>query len=297
MLSSSTLLKINFATNQTLEIKSLLKDTKGMLSAKYISWLQNKYNVTLDELLTNLLSFAADFSVAPISNFHVGAIVVGGSGNLYFGANLEFKNQALSLVLHGEQSAISNAWLHGESSISKLAINAAPCGYCRQFINELACAQNVDILLNGKVLNFKQFLPMSFGPKDLGNNLGLLSSVNNLELSLKPKEISLAFFEQVSSSYAPYSKNLASCEIRTFDGQVFYGRYAENAAYSPSLSPLQAAISQLVLSGREFIKKEIEMVTLVEMANIENQLNVTKAVLKSYDFEVPFTYILLTDNI
>lgn len=77
MLSSSTLLKINFATNQTLEIKSLLKDTKGMLSAKYISWLQNKYNVTLDELLTNLLSFAADFSVAPISNFHVGAIVVG----------------------------------------------------------------------------------------------------------------------------------------------------------------------------------------------------------------------------
>lgn len=216
---------------------------------------------------------------------------------MYFGANLEFKNQALSLVLHGEQSAISNAWLHGESSISKLAINAAPCGYCRQFINELACAQNVDILLNGKVLNFKQFLPMSFGPKDLGNNLGLLSSVNNLELSLKPKEISLTFFEQVSSSYAPYSKNLASCEIRTFDGQVFYGRYAENAAYSPSLSPLQAAISQLVLSGREFIKKEIEMVTLVEMANIENQLNVTKAVLKSYDFEVPFTYILLTDNI
>jgi len=293
MLSSSPPLKINLTTSQEVDIKSLLKETKGKLSAQYISSLQIEYNATFDELLTHLLPFAAEFSVAPISNFRVGAIAVGGSGNLYFGANLEFKNQALSLVLHGEQSAISNAWLQGETSISKLAINAAPCGYCRQFINELACAQEVDILLNGDILRFEEFLPMSFGPKDLGNNFGLLSSTHNLESSLKPESISSVFFEQVSLSYAPYSKNLASCEIKTFDGKVFYGRYAENAAYSPSLSPLQAAISQLVLSGRQFIKEEVKMVTLVETANIENQLDVTKVVLKSYDFEVPFTYLLL----
>jgi len=280
----------------TYQIHEQIKNTSGMLSAKYIASLQAQYQASFDAILTSLLPLAAQLAVAPISNFHVGAIAVGNTGNLYFGSNLEFKNQALSLVLHGEQSAISNAWLHGETSITKLAINAAPCGYCRQFINELACAHQIEILLNGQVLDFEQFLPMSFGPKDLGNHLGLLTAKTYLEHELKPQNISQALFEQLSLSYAPYSKNLAACEIKTTDGQVYYGRYAENAAYSPSLSPLQAAISQLILSGREFSQTVIEEVTLVETSGIENQLSVTKAVLKSYDFEVPFSYVLLNQD-
>lgn len=296
MILSSVNQKNNFTTSLRLDIKSLIKNTNGKLSSQYINQLISKYSVSLDELLTELLPFAAEYSVAPISNFHVGAIAVGTSGNLYFGANLEFENQALSLVLHGEQSAISNAWLHGETHISKLAINAAPCGYCRQFINELACAHNIEILLNGEVIAFDKFLPMSFGPKDLGNNLGLLSAKKNLNNNDRPDSISPELFQQISLSYAPYSKNLAACEIQTLDDQVYYGRYAENAAYSPSLSPLQAAISQLILSGTEFSKEVIKQVTLVETENIENQLSVTKAVLESYDFEVPFNYVLLSDN-
>jgi cytidine deaminase len=137
---------------------------------------------------------------------------------------------------------------------------------------------------------------MSFGPKDLGNDFGLLTLKENLKNSEKPDSISSELFQQISLSYAPYSNNLAACEIKTFDGQVFYGRYAENAAYSPSLSPLQAAISQLILSGNAFSKEVIKQVTLVEMENIENQLSVTKAVLESYDFKVPFNYVLLGNN-
>lgn len=296
MISSSPLQKINFSDTQLLNIKSHLKESNGMLNFEYITRLTKEYSASTDELLNSLLSLAAEYAVAPISNFHVGAIAVGSTGNLYFGANLEFKNQALSLVLHGEQSAISNAWLHGETSITKLAINAAPCGYCRQFINELACAQNMEILLNGEVLDFNKFLPMSFGPKDLGNDLGLLIPRDNLDTNLQQQNISSQLFKQINQSYAPYSKNYAACEIQTFDGNIFYGRYAENAAYSPSLSPLQAAISQLVLSGREFTEEEIKKVSLVEIKNIENQLSVTKAVLQSYDFEVPFYYVLLDNN-
>jgi len=296
MISSSPLQKINFSDTQLLNIKSHLKDSNGMLNFEYITRLTKEYSASTDELLNSLLSLAAEFAVAPISNFHVGAIAVGSTGCFYFGANLEFKNQALSLVLHGEQSAISNAWLHGETSITKLAINAAPCGYCRQFINELACAQNIEILLNGEVLHFNTFLPMSFGPKDLGNDLGLLIPRDNLDTNLQQQNISSQLFKQINQSYAPYSKNYAACEIQTFDGNFFYGRYAENAAYSPSLSPLQAAISQLVLSGREFTEQEIKKVSLVEIKNIENQLSVTKAVLQSYNFEVPFNYVLLDNN-
>ncbi|WP_042145621.1 MULTISPECIES: cytidine deaminase [unclassified Pseudoalteromonas] len=296
MILSSPNQKINFSTSHILDINSLLKNTSGMLNSQFISKLKSELDTSLDDLLTALLPFASEFSVAPISNFYVGAIAVGSSGNLYFGANLEFTNQALSLVLHGEQSAISNAWLHGETHITKLAINAAPCGYCRQFINELACAHHIEILLNGEVIAFDKFLPMSFGPKDLGNDFGLLTLKENLKNSEKPDSISSELFQQISLSYAPYSNNLAACEIQTFDGQVFYGRYAENAAYSPSLSPLQAAISQLILSGNAFSKEVIKQVTLVEMENIENQLSVTKAVLESYDFKVPFNYVLLGNN-
>jgi len=295
MISSSPLQKINFSDTQLSNIKSQLKDSNGMLNFEFITKLKKECSASTDELLNSLLSLASNYAVAPISNFHVGAIAVGSTGCFYFGANLEFKNQALSLVLHGEQSAISNAWLHGETDITKLAINAAPCGYCRQFINELACAQNVEILLNGEVLDFNKFLPMSFGPKDLGNYLGLLIPRDNLDANLEYKDISSQLFDHINLSYAPYSKNYAACEIQTFDGNFFYGRYAENAAYSPSLSPLQAAISQLVLSGSAFSEEVIKQVTLVEIKNIENQLSVTKAVLQSYDFEVPFNYVLL-DN-
>ena len=50
-------------------------------------------------------------------------------------------------------------------------------------------------------------------------------------------------------SYAPYSKSFAGVAVRTRDGRIFSGAYAENAAFNPSLSPLQAALSQLNLGG------------------------------------------------
>ena len=42
-----------------------------------------------------LLPVAAAYSYALISNFHVGAIVWGASGNFYLGANMEFARQSL----------------------------------------------------------------------------------------------------------------------------------------------------------------------------------------------------------
>ena len=62
------------------------------------------------------------------------------SGNLYFGANYEFPGQALSFTVHAEQAATMHAISFGETGIDLLAVSAAPCGYCRQFLNELTTA-------------------------------------------------------------------------------------------------------------------------------------------------------------
>jgi len=44
------------------------------------------------------------------------------------------------LQVHGEQFLMANLVLHQERSLDTLAITAAPCGHCRQFYSELACA-------------------------------------------------------------------------------------------------------------------------------------------------------------
>jgi hypothetical protein len=44
------------------------------------------------------------------------------------------------LQVHAEQFLMANLVLHNESALHTLAISAAPCGHCRQFYSELACA-------------------------------------------------------------------------------------------------------------------------------------------------------------
>ena len=42
-----------------------------------------------------------------------------------------------------EQFLLANAVHHGERGLRRLAVSAAPCGHCRQFYSELACAVRV----------------------------------------------------------------------------------------------------------------------------------------------------------
>src|SRR4030081_3775653 len=93
--------------------------------------------LSLEQLVLELLPWAEAYTSPPISNFRVGAIALGRSGALYAGANLEFPGQSLSFTVHAEQAAVYNAWLHGETGVTLIASTAHPCGYCRQFLNEL----------------------------------------------------------------------------------------------------------------------------------------------------------------
>lgn len=199
--------------------------------------------------LLDLLPEAAALAKPPVSHFRVGAVARGTSGKLYLGTNLEFAGEALTHTVHAEQSAVVNAWMSGETGIDVVATSAPPCGYCRQFLNELVTADALLVVMPSESRPLRELLPSSFGPRDLDVGGGLLEPRNH-GLSIDDEdELAQHALRAANMSYAPYSKSYAGIALRTHDGRIFSGAYAENAAFNPSLSPLQAALSQLNLAG------------------------------------------------
>jgi cytidine deaminase len=202
--------------------------------------------------IASLLPRAAEFARPPISHFRVGAIARGLSGALYFGANLEVAGEALSFTTHAEQSAVTHAWMNGEKGIDLIAVTAPPCGFCRQFLNELAAANDLTIAIPGAQHSLRDLLPSSFGPRDLGIDGGLMQADDHgLSIDANDELAQLAL-AAANRSYAPYSKSFAGVAVRTSDGVTAAGAYAENAAFNPSMAPLQVALSELNLQGASF---------------------------------------------
>ena len=127
-----------------------------------------------------------------------------------------------------------------------------------------------------------ELLPAAFGPKDLGNQYSLFNPAPECTQLVASSDVCSLLVDQAQHAYVPYTGNFSAVKITTFKHGSFYGRYAENAAYSPSLAPLQSAISQLHLAGLRMDNASIERVELVQTEGAENQLQVTQAVLASY---------------
>ncbi|MDQ6566612.1 MAG: cytidine deaminase, partial [Haemophilus parainfluenzae] len=113
------------------------QEWKGFLPAEKVRSICDEFKLTPAQLGLALLPVAACYSHTPISEFHVGAIAIGESGDFYFGANQEFQGSSMAQTIHAEQSAISHAWLRNEPRITDIVVNYTPCGHCRQFMNEL----------------------------------------------------------------------------------------------------------------------------------------------------------------
>jgi cytidine deaminase len=234
----------------------------------------------IDAVMIDLLSLAKTFSRPPISNYQVGTVARGTSGNLYFGANIEFPGHSLGFSVHGEQSALSNAYMHADQGVSAIAVTAAPCGHCRQFMNELSPDGNLQVLVEGKpVVKLSSLLPSPFGPKDLGiRDLAFPVKEVNLSLSNRSDELTVAGLSAARKSYAPYTKAHSGVAIRTRSGRIFKGAYIENAAYNPSLPPLQTALVALILAGESY--SAISEIVLVETEGAPiSQKSVAEAVL------------------
>jgi cytidine deaminase len=91
--------------------------------------------VTGDELLAHADAAAAK-AYAPYSHYNVGAALLLKDGRLFTGCNVE--NAAYPLGVCAERTAISKAASEGvrPGEIDAVAINASPCGGCRQWLHE-----------------------------------------------------------------------------------------------------------------------------------------------------------------
>ena len=258
-----------------------LQHSLAVLPAELMQRLQQVSGLTLPQLTLALLPVAAAFSYAAISQFHVGAIVWGGSGNFYLGANMEFARQSLNQTIHAEQCAINHAWLHNETSLLGITINASPCGHCRQFMNETSSAQTLRIYLPSSEHSLPQLLPAAFGPRDLGVLDGLLQPQRHEMPHQLTDRLLQAAAEAATQSYAPYSQSYAGVALQTQDGSLFCGRYAENAAFNPSLPPLQSALIMLRMAG--YAPEDIQAAALVESQQGQiSHLAASQALLAAY---------------
>jgi cytidine deaminase len=255
----------------------------GQLSASEVSFLCASEHKTVDALMIDLLPLARTYARPPISNYFVGAIARGISGNLYLGANIEIPGHSLGFSVHGEQFALSNAYMHSEAGIAAIAVTAAPCGHCRQFMTEMAPHEDIQILIAGQSpTRLDALLPMAFGPKDLGFKEGALPvKVTNLA---RPKgdssELIRAALDAACHSYAPYSKSPSGIAIGSKSGRIHKGSYIENVAFNPSLSPLQTALATLIVAGENYAA--ISSVALVETEGTAiSQKSVTEAALST----------------
>jgi cytidine deaminase len=224
----------------------------GTLSSEDATALAEFESTTVGAIMVELLPLAARFSRPPISDFHVGVVVRGASGRVYFGANIELPGQTLGASVHGEQSAASNAYMHREDSITALAVTAAPCGHCRQFLWEMCFGRDFQVLTRKHApYSLKDLLPDAFGPANLGLDRGAFP-VSQVALKLHAENagpVAQAALEAAQMSYVPYTKAYAGVAIRTSRGTIYRGACIENAAYNPTLPPLQTALARLTTSG------------------------------------------------
>ena len=133
--------------------------------------------MTDKELLMKAIE-ARSFAYAPYSDHKVGAALVGKSGKVYIGCNVE--NAAYTPTNCAERTAIFKAVSEGETEFVAIAVVGglgdtlsevcAPCGVCRQVLAEF-CTGDFKIVMGtpDKIVTstLAELLPYSFGKVNL----------------------------------------------------------------------------------------------------------------------------------
>jgi cytidine deaminase len=124
-----------------------------------------------DELIERARS-ARDTAYAPYSRYKVGCAIMTEDGTIYSGANVE--NASYGLCVCAERTAIVQAVCDGHRELSMICVMtqssppAAPCGLCRQTINEFASKPEelLVVLVNPqgerRDLSFAELFPYGF---------------------------------------------------------------------------------------------------------------------------------------
>jgi len=282
-----------------------MPQNRGRLAPEHCRAVMESLNISVETLMKRLLPLARLYSRTPISGFQVGAVAKAQLLNhaddfaLFLGANIEFPAQALTQTIHAEQSAVVNAWLQGADKIEAIAVTAAPCGHCRQFLYELDGSDDLKIILHnqpsGKTSRHRldDFLPEAFGPRELGQAAGsMAASARPANLALhSPSDDVLVqkALTAAAQSYAPYSQNHAGCAVQTDKGKIYSGPYVENVAFNPSLSPLHTAVIQMTMENLESDYK-ITRAVLVEKFTSISQCSICEQLLRTIAPDVGLEY-------
>ena len=247
--------------------------TNFVIDARELAVLTRARGVDVQVLLPEFVAEAQKFARPPTSKFRVGAAALGASGAVYLGVNIELPGLPLNASIHAEQFAVVTALHAGETALSAIATTAAPCGHCRQFLNELRNAGSIGVIIpdaeasthgiriDSNRFNLSDLLPHSFGPLDLIRDVAaplmleprdnsMVLSTDDLTSSEKEvgasarlwNEMITAALREANLAYAPYSGSPAGIAIATASGNIFSGRSLECAAYNPTLSPLHTAL-------------------------------------------------------
>ena len=261
-----SLLHFNGESRQRLQYLLSQPVFSGAIPASEVKWLSDSEGKAAPELMAGFLPLARTYARPPISNYRVGAVARGSSGALYFGANIEFAGQGLGFSVHAEQSALSNAYMHQERGVPAIAVTAAPCGHCRQFMTELSPDGAIEVMIPGNSpVRLSTLLPMAFGPKELGLDHGALP-VKEVELVVSTglaDAVVSAALDAARHAWAPYTKAPSGVALKTKTGRIYRGSYIENVAFNPSLPPFETALAGLILAGENGDK--IDRAVLVEL--------------------------------
>jgi cytidine deaminase len=116
---------------------------------------------------------AMEMAYVPYSNFNVGAALLGKSGKVYTGCNVECASFGGTNC--AERTALFKAVSEGERDFTAIAIVSrtrditAPCGICRQVLAEFGT--DIDVILakdlEYKVYKLSALLPLNFTSDEL----------------------------------------------------------------------------------------------------------------------------------
>lgn len=122
--------------------------------------MQPKLNKAVEERMITAAFNALKNSHSPHSKFKVGSAILGLSGKIYQGTNIEF--DAFSLTVCAERSALFCGISGGEKVFTAIAIATSsndfkfPCGLCRQALVEFN--PDLKVILITKNKKIKRFI-------------------------------------------------------------------------------------------------------------------------------------------
>jgi cytidine deaminase len=132
--------------------------------------------MTHNELIAHAAT-SRERAYAPYSDFKVGAALLGESGRVYTGCNVE--NAAYGPSMCAERTAVFKAVSEGERKFKAIAVvtqnGASPCGTCRQVMIEFAPEMTIivaDTQGNTRRTTVRDLLPDGFTPNYLPRPVG-----------------------------------------------------------------------------------------------------------------------------